>query len=111
MVKTLTCYLGGMGLIPGWVPKIPDATWQLSPHAAATKPECLKPVLCNKRSHRNEKPSDCKMKSSPQLEKAHTQQRRPSAVINKINKKKIPKQLLELLNRYSKMSVHTDIDK
>ena len=101
-------------MIPGWVPKIPDATWQLSPHAAATKPECLKPVLCNKRSHRNEKPSDCKMKSSPhllQLEKAHTQQRRPSAVINKINKKKIPKQLLELLNRYSKMSVHTDIDK
>ena len=46
-----------------------------------------------------------------QLEKAHTQQRRPSAVINKINKKKIPKQLPELLNRYSKMSVHTDIDK
>ena len=46
----------------------------------------------------------------PQLEKAHTQQR-PSTVINKINKKKIPKQLLELIYRYSKMAVHTDIDK
>ena len=45
------------------------------------EPTHLEPVLCNKRSHGNEKPahrneeySPC----SPQLEKAHTQQQRPN---------------------------------
>ena len=46
------------------------------------KPECLERVLCNKRSHRNEKRLCTTMKSSPlsqQLEKARAQQRRPNA--------------------------------
>ena len=31
--------------------------WGNSPCAATTEPMCLEPVLCNKRSHRNAKPS------------------------------------------------------
>ena len=52
------------------------------------KPARLEPVLHNKRSHRNEKPAhrDEEYPRSPQLEKAHTQQRRPNAAKNKINK-------------------------
>ena len=43
------------------------------------KPVSLEPTLCNKRSHRNEKPVRCKEEQprSPQLEKAHEQQGRP----------------------------------
>ena len=60
------------------------------------KPAHLEPVLCNKRSHLNEKPTDCKQGSpcSLQLEKAHAQQQRPNAVKNTniyIKKKKEPK--------------------
>ena len=29
----------------------------LSPQATTTEPACLEPVLCNKRSHRNQKPA------------------------------------------------------
>ena len=45
----------------------------------------LEPMLCNKRSHCNEKPRTA-MKSSPrslQLEKARAQQQRPNAAKNK----------------------------
>ena len=45
------------------------------------KPVHLEPVLCNKRSHHNEKP----MHHNDQLEKARTQQQRPNAT-NQINK-------------------------
>ena len=37
--------------------KIPHAAEQLNPCATNTEPACLEPVLCSKRSHRNEKPS------------------------------------------------------
>ena len=39
-----------------WSGKIPYATGQLSPCAKTTEP-ALEPVLPNKRSHRNKKPS------------------------------------------------------
>ena len=48
----------------------------------------LRPVLCNKRTHHNEKPVHHKQKVAPNLpwlEKAHTQQQRPSET-NKKNK-------------------------
>ena len=41
------------------------------------KPACLEPVLHNKRSHRNEKPTD------HNKEKAHARQQRPNAAKNK----------------------------
>ena len=50
------------------------------------KPACLGPVLCNKRSHCNKKPTHHNEEGSPcslQLEKAHTQQWRPKAAKNK----------------------------
>ena len=49
------------------------------------KPACLEPMLHNKRSHRNEKPAHCNEEKpcSPQLEKAHAQQRRPKTAKNK----------------------------
>ena len=31
----------------------------LSLHATTTEPACLQPVLCSRRSHRNEKPMHC----------------------------------------------------
>ena len=57
------------------------------------KPARLEPVLCNKRSHRNEKPHTTEKSSprSPQLEKARMQKRRPNAATDKnklINLKK-----------------------
>ena len=69
--------------------------WQsnLSPGVKTTEPACcndklesLGPVPLNKRSHRKEKPSHCKesIPLSPQLEKAHAKQRRPSATKNKL---------------------------
>ena len=68
----------GTGFEP-WSGKIPHATEQLSPCATTTElcavepashnygahvpqllnPTCLEPVLCNKRSHRNERPAHC----------------------------------------------------
>ena len=49
------------------------------------KPAHLEPVLCNKRSHCNEKPAPQRRVAprSPQLEKAHVQQRRPNAAKSK----------------------------
>ena len=49
------------------------------------KPTCLEPVLCNKRSHRNEKPTTATKSSphSPQLEKARAQQQRSNTAKNK----------------------------
>ena len=66
----------------------------LSPHATTTeahmpqplKPARLEPVLHNKRSHRNEKPTHHNKVYPPlaAIEKAHTQQRRPNAAKNKL---------------------------
>ena len=48
------------------------------------KPMCLEPMLCNKRSHRNESsPATKSSPHSPQLEKARVQQRRPNTAKNK----------------------------
>ena len=57
-----------------WSGKIPPASGQLSPHTATTEPTHVKPVLCNKRSHRNEEPPQLESSPcSPQLEKTqHT---------------------------------------
>ena len=60
-----------MGLILG-LRKIPRAAKQLSPCTATTKPlscilkpMCLEPVLCNKRSHHDEKPTHCSEEEPP----------------------------------------------
>ena len=55
VVKNLPASARGMGLIlgPG---KITYAAGQLSPGTTITELERLEPVLCNKRSHGNEKP-------------------------------------------------------
>ena len=58
--------------------------WGNSPCAATTEPMCLEPVLCN------EKPPRCKAQPL-QLEKAHEQQRRPSAAKYKQTKYSIKK--------------------
>ena len=47
----------GTGFNP-WSREILHIVGQLSWHPTTTEPARLKPVLCNKRSHRNEKPSD-----------------------------------------------------
>ena len=49
------------------------------------KPTHLEPMLCNKRSHHNEKPAHRNESSprSPQLEEARAQQQRPNAAKNK----------------------------
>ena len=39
VVKNLPCHAGDVGLIPGWVIKIPHASEQLSPQATITEPE------------------------------------------------------------------------
>ena len=53
------------------------------------KPACLEPVLCNKRSHYNEKPThhNKEYPRLPQPEKACTQQWRPNAAKKTKNKK------------------------
>ena len=47
------------------------------------KPACLEPMLCNKRSHRNENTATKSSPRLPQLEKARAQQQRPNAAKNK----------------------------
>ena len=54
------------------------------------KPVSLEPVLPNKRTHCNEKPATKSSPSSPQLEKARVQQRRPNAAKKKKKKKTYP---------------------
>ena len=67
MVKNLLCNARDMGIIPDL--EDPTCLEQLSPCATNTEPVLwspraastelthLEPVLCNKRSHRNEKPA------------------------------------------------------
>ena len=50
---------GDVGLVPDQGTKILHASGQLSPCPTTTGPVYLEPVLCNKRSHLNEKPSHC----------------------------------------------------
>ena len=52
------CQCRGHGFEP-WSGKIPHAVEQLSPCATTTEPVRLEPVLRNKRSHRDEKPTHC----------------------------------------------------
>ena len=96
VVKNLPANAGDTGLSPGLgrshMPRSTSACVPqlLSLHSRACEPQLLKPmslepVLCNKRSHRNEKPTHCKKSSPclPQLENARAQQRRPNAAKNK----------------------------
>ena len=65
---------------------------QLSPCLTTTEPVHLEPVFCNKRSHRNEKPSHHKEEQSPltTTRESPGQQGRPSKAKKK-KKKKIKK--------------------
>ena len=76
-VKNLPANAGDTGLDPR-SGKIPHGSEQLSLCTTTTEARVPEPVLCNKRSHRNEKTSHCNYSSphSVQLEKA--QQGRPS---------------------------------
>ena len=62
---------------------IPHAAEQLSPCATTTEPEGLEPVLCNKRSHYNEKAMHHREEQPPLAitrEKAHALQQKASAI-------------------------------
>ena len=56
MVKNLPANAGGHGFSP-WSRKIPCVSEQLSLSATAPEPTCPELMLCNKRSHHNEKPT------------------------------------------------------
>ena len=57
MVKKPPANAGDMGLIPGLGD--PTCCRAAKPLCATTiEPKCLEPVLCNKRRHCNEKPSN-----------------------------------------------------
>ena len=71
MGKHLPANAGDLGSIPG-PGRFQQALGQLSPCTTTTeavcrkshmlqllKPECLEPVLCNKKSHPDEKPEHC----------------------------------------------------
>ena len=76
VLKNLLANTGDMSSISGLGTKIPQTTEQLSPHTTTTEPAHPEPVLRNKRSHCNEKPTQSSPCSS-QVEKAHVQQWRP----------------------------------
>ena len=67
VVKILPASTGDMGLIPR---KIPHSAGHRSPCIKTTELQSLEPKLCNKRSHRNEKP-------------AHRNQRKPGCGVPK----------------------------
>ena len=75
MVKNLPASGGDMGSIPG-PGRFRMWCGQLSPCTTTAEPMCLEPVLCNKRSHHNEKcaPNLESRSHLLQLEKALTQQ-------------------------------------
>ena len=52
--KEFACQCRERGFEP-WSRKIPHVVEQLNPCATTTEPACLEPMLCNKRSHCNEK--------------------------------------------------------
>ena len=59
VVENLPANAGDMGSSPGLGRShMPQSDWARAPQLL--KPECLEPVLHNKRSHRNEKPAHCK---------------------------------------------------
>ena len=68
MVKNSPAKAGDMGLIPG-LARLHVRQRQLSQCTTAAEPECLEPVLPNKRRHCNEKPARCNEESPhcPQL--------------------------------------------
>ena len=92
VVKNLPANAGDTGSNPGpgrtHMPRNNKAHAQklLSLHSRARepqllKPTCLEPVLCYERSHRKKKTEH--HNEELQLEKAHTQQRRPNEAKNK----------------------------
>ena len=70
--KESACQCRGHGFDP-WSEKIPHASGQLSPCATTAEPVCcnswspvaLESLLCNKRSHLNEKPTRCNEDQPP----------------------------------------------
>ena len=95
VVQWLGVYLPAQGIWVLSLPsprKIPHAVEQRSPCAITPEPACcnywsqcsLEPMLCNERSHREEKPLHHKEEQPPlSREKARVQQQRPSAAKNK----------------------------
>ena len=101
VVKNPLAKAGDMGLSPGLgrshMPRSHKARAPqlLSLRSRAHEPQIVKPaglepMLCNKRSHDNEKPAHHNEEQPPlpQLEKACMQQQRPNADKNKFKKEK-----------------------
>ena len=83
VVKNPPANAGDTGLIPGpGRSHMPRSTEVRAPQLL--KPAHLEPLLCNKRSHRKEKPTHCseEQPSLPTTEKAGAQQQRPSTAKN-----------------------------
>ena len=57
LVENPPCKVGEPGLIAG--PGKYHMHQGNEAHVLQLKPECLEPMLCNKRSHHNEKPEHC----------------------------------------------------
>ena len=79
--KESACQCRGHRFEP-WSRKIPHAAEQLSPCAITTEPAHLEPMLCNKKSHYNEKPAH-RNKERPLLTATRRKQRRPNTAKNK----------------------------
>ena len=93
VVKNLPANAGDASLIPGLGRlRVLRGNWAHAPQLL--RPECLQPMLCNKKRHCSEKPalqleSSYPPPPSQQLEKACIQKRRPSTAKNQwINWKK-----------------------
>ena len=72
VVKNLPCNAGDTGSIPG-----PGRSHM--PQGNYCSPQATEPILCNKRSHCSEKPTQLESSPhSPQLEKTHAQEQWPS---------------------------------
>ena len=67
------------------VQKIPHAIQQLNPYATTIEPECLEPMLSNKRNHGDEKPThhNWRVARFPEPGKTCVQQQRLSTAKNK----------------------------
>ena len=89
--------------------KIPHASEQLGLFTTTTEPGCLKPVLCNKRSHGIEKPvhssKESPVAAASTRESPDKKQRRPNTAKNKL-KKKIPYDTILLCHQFYAIRNH-----
>ena len=83
MIKNLLANAEDMGSILGPGTKIPYAVEQLSVFAPTAEPVHLEPVLCNKRSHFNEKPVHHKEECLHPLQLEKAQHRNKDTKIHK----------------------------